>query len=114
MKTRTFSSVTILSIILLAITLAMPAAAQARNSQPIYGNQQNNYYFGSAAPGYPGYVTPRDHRRHKQFYKNRRHARHGYYNPYRYAPPYGGYYYAPRDNFSLGIRSGNARIMIGY
>jgi hypothetical protein len=101
------------SATLLAIALTIPAAAQARNSQHVYGNQQNNYYFGPSGYGYPNYVIPRNHRKHKHFYNNRRHAQYGYYNQYRYLPP-PGRYYGYQDNFSLGIRSGNTRIMIGY
>jgi len=114
MKTRGLSLAKILSAVLLAIALTIPVAAQARNSQHVYGNQQNNYYFGPSGHGYPNYVTPRNHRKHKHFYKNHRHTRHGYYNQSRYLPPPDRYYYGYQDNFSLGIRSGNTRIMIGY
>jgi hypothetical protein len=115
MKNRCLSPGKILSAVLLAIALTIPVAAQARNSQHVYGNQQNNYYYyGPSGHGYPNYVTSRNHRKkHKHFYKNRRHARHEYYNQYRYLPP-PSRYYGYQDNFSLGIRSGNTRIMIGY
>jgi hypothetical protein len=113
MKNRYLSPEKILSTVLLAIALTIPVAAQPRNLQHVYGNQQNNYYFGPGGHGYFNYVTPRNHRKHKHFYKNRRHTRHGYYNQSHYLPP-PDRYYGYQDNFSLGIRSGNTRIMIGY
>lgn len=117
MKTKVLSLAKILPAALLSIALNIPVVAQARNCHHVYGNQQNNYNFGPSGHDYPNYVTPRNHHKHKHAYKhaykNRHYARQGYYNQYRYLPP-PGRYYGYQDNFSLGIRSGNTRIMIGY
>jgi hypothetical protein len=99
-------------LFLSAITLMAPLEVQAKNCHHVYGNQQINNYFGPVGRGYQSYIPPRNHIKHKHSYKNRRPAR-GYYNQHHYRPPYGKYY-SHHNNFSLGIRSGNTRIMIGY
>lgn len=94
----------------------------------VYVNQHNYYY------GEPDYHYYNGHHRghHRHHHKHARHHHHHhyyndyypqvrremhYYGPQYYQPPYGGYreiYYGGYNNFFMGLRSGNASIMIGY
>ena len=128
MKTNHFLFIGATLVSLLTATLLFSANAQAGGRNHVYGNQHNHYYGAPGNHYYNGH--DRGHRRHH--HKHAKHHRHHqynnhypqvrrevYYGPQYYQPPHygGGYreiYYGGRNDFFMGLRSGNASIMIGY
>ncbi len=118
MKTDHSLFIGVTLVFLLAATFLFSANVEARDRHHVYGNQYNHYYDDHN----------RGHRRHH--HKHAKHHRHNhhdnyypqvrrdvYYAPQYYQPPYDGYreiYYGGRNDFFMGLRSGNASIMIGY
>lgn len=116
---------------LLTVTLLFSANAQAGGRNHIYGNQHNYYYGEPDYRYYDDHGHHRHHRHHRHHHRHHHHRHHHYdnyypqvrsevyYGPQYYQPPQygGGYreiYYGGRNDFFMGLRSGNASIMIGY
>lgn len=129
-----FATVTLttLAFLLTAIFL-FSSDAQAGGRNHYYGAPGNHYYNGhdrGHRQHHRKHARQHRHNQHNHYYPQVRrdiYYQQNYYQPPYYQPPYyqpayyqpayGGYreiHYGGRNDFFMGLRSGNASIMIGY